>query len=53
MQEFKINDNITLRLEGENTVIYVNGAKFRKCKYLNIPVDKTSTFDVIDFRGIK
>lgn len=32
MSEFKINDNITLKLEDQETVIYFNGEKFIQCK---------------------
>jgi len=50
MQEFRVNDYITLRLEGKDTVIYVAGERFRQCKYLliSIPVEDISTFDGID-----
>ncbi len=58
MQEFRVNEYITLKLEedpttlklgGKETVIYVSGEKFQQCKYLliNIPVDEVSTFDEI------
>ncbi len=58
MQEFRVNEYITLRLEedkttlklgGKETVIYVSGEKFQQCKYLliNIPVDEVSPFDEI------
>ena len=50
MQEFKVNDFVTLKLEGKDTVIYVAGERFRQCKYLllNIPVEEVSSFDEID-----
>ena len=50
--EYKINDFITLRLEKDNTVIYVNNEKFLQCKYLliEIPKDKINEFD--DFMSI-
>ncbi len=58
MQEFRVNeyitlkleeDDTTLKLEGKITVIYVSGEKFQQCKYLliSIPVDEVSTFDEI------
>ncbi len=58
MEEFKINEYLTLRLEGvhENnnisdrkTMIYVAGERFRGCKQLvlNIPTTEISTFDEI------
>ncbi len=47
LQEFKVNEFITLKLEGNSTVIYVNGQKFNHCKYLllKIPIDEIETFD--------
>ena len=58
MQEFKINEYLTLRLEGlhENnkinrwkTMIYVAGKRFRQCTHLvlNIPTTEIRTFDEI------
>ncbi|NVM36227.1 MAG: hypothetical protein HWN81_11585 [Candidatus Lokiarchaeota archaeon] len=41
MQEFKVNNLITLRLEGKNTVIYVAGKRFQQCKYVLINIPKT------------
>ncbi|MFX1464488.1 MAG: hypothetical protein ACFFBF_15810 [Promethearchaeota archaeon] len=48
-KEFIINKYVTLRLKGEETVIYVGGREFRQCKFLliNIPVEKASFFDEI------
>lgn len=44
--EFKINKYLMLRLEFDNTNIYVGGKLFKQCKYLllNIPIDGTSEF---------
>ncbi len=41
MQEFRINDYISLSLKGEKTIIYVNNEEFMQCKslLLNIPTD--------------
>ena len=58
MEEFKINEYLTLKLEGvcENnkinrwkTMIYVAGELFRQCSQLvlNIPIMEISTFDEI------
>ena len=50
MNEFKINDFLTLRLE-ENTInIYVKGEFFEQCKFLmvNIPTKRTKKNDEID-----
>ena len=50
MNEFKVNEYITSKLENDNTVIYVAGKMFQQCKYLllNIPVEKVSSFDEIE-----
>ncbi|MHA1275300.1 MAG: hypothetical protein ACTSVV_03280 [Promethearchaeota archaeon] len=48
--EFKINEFLTLKLENNETNIYVLGKLFRSCTFLllNIPIEKVSTFDMID-----
>jgi len=50
MNEFKISDLITLKLEDGKTLIYVDGVEFRQCKYLllDIPVEQASSFEEID-----
>jgi hypothetical protein len=50
MQEFEVNKFITLRLEKNDTVIYILRKRFRQCKYLllNIPILKIATFDEIE-----
>ena len=50
MEEFKINDYLMLRLEGDKTVIYVSGAEFMLCKLLllNIQTTETSLTDQIE-----
>ncbi len=50
MKEFRINDYITLKLEDNKTVIYVNGEPFNQCKYLllNIPREKIESVREID-----
>ena len=49
MNDYKVNDYITLKFEDGNTIIYVNGERFRQCKYLllNIPVEHESLTDDI------
>lgn len=44
---FKVNEYLTLKLEGNETNIYVNNIKFMQCKYLllNIPAEKVEDFD--------
>ena len=46
---FNVNDYITLKLEGEDTNIYIRGEYFRQCKYLllNIPITQVSSFEDI------
>ena len=50
MNEFKVNDYITLKLENRQTNIYVNNRLFNVCKFLiiDIQVEKISNFDEID-----
>jgi len=50
LKEFKINEYITVKLEGVETNIYVNGEIFKQCKYLllNIPKNKVSEYDSIN-----
>jgi len=57
--EFKVNEFITLKLEGHykgfleefwETIIYVKGERFDQCKFLllEIPVDEVKTLDQIE-----
>ncbi len=48
-KEFKINEYITLRLQGEKTLIYALGELFRECKslILNIESNEFSKFEEI------
>ncbi|MFX0103366.1 MAG: hypothetical protein ACFFCS_27645 [Candidatus Hodarchaeota archaeon] len=51
--EYKVNDYITLKLEGGKTAIYVDGRRFNHCMQLvlTIPasdVEKTNDYDSID-----
>lgn len=49
-KEFKINDLITLKLEGKKTNIYVNNKLFNQCKYLliNININEVEDYDEIE-----
>lgn len=49
MKEFKINEYITLKLEGADTIIYVGGSRFNICKslILEVPIEKITSFDNI------
>ena len=48
--EFKVNEYITLKLEGGKSNIYVKGELFQQCKFLllNIPVENISFLDEIE-----
>ncbi|KKN27181.1 hypothetical protein LCGC14_0867240 [marine sediment metagenome] len=50
MNEFKINEYITLRLEDKKSNIYINEELFQQCKFLlvNIPVEEISPFNKIE-----
>ncbi len=50
MNEFRINDYISLRLVRGKTMIYINGEPFRQCirLVLQIPKDNTEMYDEID-----
>ena len=50
MKEFKVNEYITLKLEGGKTNIYISGRLFQQCKFLllNISVEEVSSFDEIE-----
>lgn len=39
-KEFKVNDFITVKLIGDETVIFVKGKRFRQCKYLLLYPEK-------------
>ena len=49
-REFRVNEYITLKLENGKTHIYINGIKFKQCKYLllNIPLNSTEPLEEID-----
>ena len=38
MKEYKINEHITLKLEGKTTVIYIKNLRFIHCKKLVLDV---------------
>ena len=49
MREFWINDRLSLRLENNQTNIYIDGIKFRQCKYLllDISIDEIENYNSI------
>lgn len=49
MEEYRINEYITLKLENNKTILYINGIKFEQCKYLLlINPPREQEFDVLD-----
>jgi len=50
IKEFKINELLSLRLEGTKTFIYINGKQFTHCKYvlLNIPIGEVDQYSFIN-----
>lgn len=48
--KFSLNDYITLRLEDNETIIYVDGQRFNQCKFLllDIRTDQIKDFETID-----
>ena len=50
MLYFKVNNFITLKLENNETIIYVNGKRFNQCKFLmlNISYDRITGFNDIE-----
>ncbi|MFW9969881.1 MAG: leucine-rich repeat domain-containing protein, partial [Candidatus Odinarchaeota archaeon] len=49
-KEFRVNKFITLRLEGNETIIYVDGKRFDQCKLLllDISLDEAYSLDTIE-----
>jgi len=47
MQEFRVNNYITLKLESKKVNIYVKGELFEQCKFLllNIPTEDIDSYD--------
>ena len=50
MEEFIVSDLITLKLEGSQTVIYVNGERFDQCKriVLDINLNEVKSYEDVD-----
>lgn len=50
LQDFTVNEFISLKLDGKRTEIYVDGELFRSCKYLliSIPIDEIEEWDYYD-----
>lgn len=47
IKKFKINENLSLTLEEDKTMIHIGGAPFQQCKYLllNIPVEDMTSMN--------
>lgn len=50
MKEYKINDYITLKLEGKSTVIYIKNSRFIQCKklVLDVPIADTPSLETAE-----
>ena len=50
MNEFEIKEYISLKIEGNSTIIYIKGKQFRQCKFilLDIGLDEITSLDKID-----
>lgn len=50
MTEFRVNNYITLQLEGQDTVIYISGNRFQQCKFLflSIPIENSDISEGIE-----
>lgn len=50
MQDFQVNDYLSLKLEDEHTIIYVGKKRFIQCKYLllNININEIQTLNEIE-----
>lgn len=50
IKEFKVNDYITIKLEDDETVIFVNEERFDQCKFLllNIPVENIEDYNEVE-----
>jgi hypothetical protein len=52
MVEFKVNDYISLRLDDNKTVIYINNRKFNQCKYLLLNISHDDVFFLEDIESV-
>ncbi len=50
MNEFKVNEYITIKLENKKSNIYIKEELFQQCKFLliNIPAEETSSFTEVE-----
>ena len=55
MKEFEVNEHITLKLENNQTVIYINGERFNQCRYilLNRKIDELEDLLAFNFKENK
>ncbi|HEC37079.1 hypothetical protein LCGC14_0695530 [marine sediment metagenome] len=52
MVGFKVNDYISLKLEDNKTVIYVNNERFNQCKYLLLNISYPDLFFLEDIESV-
>ncbi|MFX1260345.1 MAG: hypothetical protein ACFFAN_21045 [Promethearchaeota archaeon] len=52
MREFRVNKNITLKLENNKTLIYVNGEQFNQCKYLLLNITLNEIKDLLAMESV-
>jgi len=50
LKEFKVNEFLSLRLEGDKTFIYVEGKRFDQCRFLllDVSIEQARSFDEIE-----
>ena len=55
MKEFEVNEHITLELENNQTVIYIDGERFNQCRYilLNRKIDELEDLLAFNFKENK
>ena len=50
--KFKVNEYITLRLEGNKTIIYIKGEQFQQCKFLNLDIKVEEVSFINDIESV-
>ncbi|HEC41019.1 hypothetical protein LCGC14_0685730 [marine sediment metagenome] len=52
VKEFRVNNLISLRLEDNKTILYVNNQEFKQCKYLLLDIPDDEIEDVQEVKSI-
>jgi len=49
-KEFVVNENLTLKFENNESIIYIKGKPFKQCKYLllNLPLEEATSINEIE-----